>query len=67
MPDSADKRAQPWKQWYSPLPEQTSTGRMVLWGNNGNDNLNRHVFGTCSPATFAAKEQIKSQIVKGDT
>jgi hypothetical protein len=35
---------------------------MILWGNNGNDNLNRNVFGTSSPATFAAKQQIESQI-----
>jgi hypothetical protein len=62
MPDFTDKRAQPWQKWYAPLPEEASTGRLVLWGNNGNDNLNRNVFGTCSPATFAAKQQITSQL-----
>jgi len=62
MLDSTDKRTQPWQKWYAPLPEEASTGRLVLMGNNGNDNLNRNVFGTCSPATFAAKQQIASQL-----
>jgi hypothetical protein len=60
--DSTDKRAQPWQKWYVPLPEEALTGRLlVLWGNNGNDNLNRNVFGTSSPASVAAKQQIASQ------
>lgn len=62
MHDSTDQRTQPWKKWYAPLPEEASTGRIILWGNNGNDNLNRNVFGTSSPATFAAKKQIESQV-----
>jgi hypothetical protein len=62
MPDPTDKRTQPWQRWYAPLPEEASTGLLVFWGNNGNDNLNRNVFGNCSPATFAAKQQIASQL-----
>jgi hypothetical protein len=64
MPNSTDQRTQPWQKWFVPRPEEAPTGRLVLWGNNGNDNLNRHVFGTSSPATFAAKEQIASQVAK---
>ena len=56
-----DKCTQPWQKWYAPLPKEASTGRLVLSGN-GNDNLNCNVFGTCSPATFAAKQQITSQV-----
>jgi len=67
MPDSTDKRTQPWQKWYVPLPEEDSTGDLVLWGNNGNDNLNRYVFGTCSPATAAAKQQIASQLTGKNT
>lgn len=59
-----DNRTQPWKKWYAPLPQEAPTGGLVLWGNNGNDNMNRNVFGTCSPATFAAKQQIAPQLAE---
>ncbi len=62
MLDSTDQRAQPWKKWYGPLPQEASTGQLVLHGNNGNDNLNRNVFGTCSPANLAVKHKTTSQI-----
>ncbi|KAL0937494.1 uncharacterized protein CTRU02_207225 [Colletotrichum truncatum] len=61
MSGSTDKRAQPWQKWYAPLPEEAATGRLMLIGNNGNDNFNRHVFGTCSPATVATEQHIASQ------
>ena len=61
---SPNQRAQPWQKWFVPRPEEALTGRLVLWGNNGNDNTNRHVFGTCSPATFAAKKNIDAQLAK---
>jgi hypothetical protein len=67
MPDSTDQRAQPWQKWYTPLSKEAATGQLVLQGNNGNDNLNRYVFGTCSPATFAAKQQIQSQLAAKNT
>lgn len=66
MPESGDKRAQPWQKWYAPLPEEATTGLLVLMGNNGNDNFNRNIFNTSSPATAAAKEQIEAQADKLD-
>jgi hypothetical protein len=61
MSDYTDKRAQPWQKWYTPLPEDASIENLILMGNNGNDNVNRNVFLTSSPATLAAKQQIASQ------
>ncbi|OBT70597.1 hypothetical protein VF21_10326, partial [Pseudogymnoascus sp. 05NY08] len=62
MPDHTDRRVQPWQKWYTPLPKDAPVENLVLMGNNGNDNLNRNVFLTSSPATFAAKQQIASQL-----
>lgn len=58
--DSADTRAQPWKKWYSPSPNQTK-GRVILLGNNGNDNANRGVFGICSHTTLAESSSVKKE------
>ncbi|VUC32069.1 unnamed protein product [Clonostachys rosea] len=72
MLDAHDTRAQPWKTWYAALHKDASSGGSggssggsgggaVTQGNNGNDNFDRHIFGTCSPATTAAKEHFASQ------
>lgn len=62
MLDSTDTRTQPWKTWYAPLPKEAPTGQLMLLGNNGNDNSDRNVFGTSTPATSAAKQQITFQL-----
>jgi len=72
MPGSTDERAQPWQKWYASLPKEDSTTQLRLMGsnqgmgNNGNDNHNRNVYGTCTPATSAAKHQMASQLMEKD-
>jgi hypothetical protein len=63
MPPS-DQRTQPWEKWFIPRPGDALTGRLILQGNNGNDNTNRHVFDTCSPATSASKRSIEARMAK---
>lgn len=58
MMDSADSRTQPWKSWYSPSAPRAN-GRIILLGNNGNDNSKSGVFGICSHTTLAQSSSAK--------